>query len=99
MPVPLLQLRPRAQVPSGAVQELPRGDDPGLRQRPALRPGEVLGLHAVLQARGRAPRHAKAQDAPGAIQDDRGLQGSLLGKDLKKDCFPDFVNDKLFISG
>ena len=49
MSVPLLQLRLGEEVPAGDLQRLPDGNPQGLRDRTALRDGEVLGLHQVLQ--------------------------------------------------
>jgi hypothetical protein len=49
VPIPVLQLRPGEEVSAGDLQGLPDRDPEGLRDRPALRDGKVLGVHQILQ--------------------------------------------------
>ena len=56
------------------------GDGPRHRLGQPIRPGEVLGVPAVLPPRRRAARHAQAEGDARAIQDHRGLQNPLHGR-------------------
>lgn len=73
MPVPLLLVRTRAEVPARAVPALPDRDRRGLREGSTIRAGEVLGLHEVLQARGRSAGGRQAAGLLGQLPEHRGL--------------------------
>ena len=51
VPLPILQLRSRKEIPARNLQRFPDRNVEGLRDGAAVRNGKVLGIHEILQVR------------------------------------------------
>lgn len=67
MPLPILQLWLRTQIPPRALQRFPRRNLTWCGCEPIVRIGEVLGIHEILPTRRRASRHSQAQRSLASI--------------------------------